>query len=108
MTNNHDTLKKIWITEFGSPTGGPGPTSTASAPLLNQGPTHVDEALSAQSLEAALKLYNAAPWAGPFFYYSYQDNGTTNDTNENFFGLIRADGTHKPAYQIFDAAARAK
>ena len=34
----------------------------------------------------------------PLFIYSYKDLGTSADTNENFFGIIRNDGTPKPAY----------
>jgi hypothetical protein len=32
-------------------------------------------------------------------WYTYKDGGTTTDTNENFFGLVRADYSQKPAYQ---------
>jgi hypothetical protein len=101
MATNGDSSKKIWITEFGSPTGGPGPVATVKNYNLQQSPWHVDEALQAVTLQDALKLYQTYPWAGPFFWYSYKDSGTTNDTNENFFGLTRADGSKKPSYDAF-------
>lgn len=101
MTKHGDAGKKVWITEFGAPTDGPGPTSTAADPKLAQSPTHVDEALESTMLRQAFGLYHGYSWVGPIFWYSYQDAGSTPDTNENFFGLIRSDGSHKPAYDIF-------
>ena len=105
MVNNGDAGKKIWITEFGSPTGGPGAISTIENPNLDAHPYVVDEALQAKILSDAADLYASYEWAGPFMYYSYQDSGTTQDTNENFFGLVRFDGSKKPAYQTFKDAA---
>jgi len=105
MVDNGDSAKKIWITEFGSPTGGPGPVATVTNPDLDAHPFAVDQALQAKILSDAAELYKTYDWAGPFFYYSYQDAGTTNDTNENFFGLVAANGTHKPAYDVFKQAA---
>jgi hypothetical protein len=105
MLANGDQDKKIWITEYGSPTGGPGPNSSIDQPNLDQHPYKVDEALQAKLLSDAVDLYKSYNWVGPFMYYSYQDAGTTQDTNENFFGLVRADGSKKPAYQVFHDAA---
>ena len=101
MLNNGDGNKKIWITEYGAPTGGPGPISTVESPKLEQHPFVVDENLQAKLLTDAADLYKSYDWVGPFMYYSYEDVGTTHDTNENFFGLLRADGSQKPAYQVF-------
>lgn len=105
MVANGDSDKKLWITEFGSPTGGPGPVSTINKPNLNQHPYVVDEALQSKILSDAVSLYTSYDWTGPFFYYSYQDAGNTPDTNENYFGLLRYDGSKKPAYQTFRDAA---
>jgi hypothetical protein len=52
-------------------------------------------------LAAAITSFHAEPWAGPFFWFSYQDNGSTGSSNETYFGLIRADGSHKPAYDTY-------
>jgi hypothetical protein len=38
------------------------------------------------------------------FWYSYKDDGTASHTTENFYGLLRADGTKKPAYASFKQA----
>ncbi len=105
MVHNGDSAKKVWITEFGAPTGGPGPISTLSNPNLDAGPYVVDEPLQARILSDAFTLYRSYDWVGPFFVYSYQDAGTDQSTNENFFGLVRADGTHKPAYDVFKQVA---
>jgi len=106
MKQNRDSLKKIWITEFGAPTGGPGPASTTGDPRLGDTPTHVDEALQADMLRQAVNLYRSYDWAGPFFWYSLRDTGTSADNNENFFGLLRADGSSKPAYPEFVKAVQ--
>lgn len=101
MITNGDQAKKIWITEFGAPTGGPGPVSTISNPNLNAHPYVVDEGLQQKIMQDALTLYKSYDWTGPFFWYSYKDAGNTPDTNENFFGLLRYDGSEKPAYDLY-------
>lgn len=105
MVSNGDTSKKIWITEFGAPTGGPGTVATIQNLNLSQHPFVVGEPLQARILSDATQFYQGYDWVGPFFVYSYQDTGTDQSTNENFFGLIRSDGTQKPAYTVFKAAA---
>jgi hypothetical protein len=107
MVANGDAGKKIWITEFGAPTGGPGPVADVNNYNLSAQPWHVTEALQAYSITEAIRLYKTYNWVGPILIYSYQDAGTTQDTNENFFGLVRADGSHKPAYDAFVQAVAA-
>jgi hypothetical protein len=104
MVDHGDTAKKIWITEFGAPTGGPGPVSTLANPNLAAGPYVVDEALQAKILSDAIRAYHTYTWAGPFFYYSYQDAGIDPSTNENFFGLVDVYGRQKPAYTVLKQA----
>jgi hypothetical protein len=79
------------MTEFGAPTGGPA---------FAGHPDHVTEALQAKILSDAFAESGRYPWAGPLFWYSYKDLGTSNATIENFFGLIRFDGSQKTAYSI--------
>jgi hypothetical protein len=107
MIADGDANKKIWITEFGAPTGGPGPISTLANPNLAAQPYVVDQGLQAKILSDAMAAYRAYSWAGPFFYYSYEDAGTDQSTNENFFGLVTAAGTPKQAYAVFQQAAAA-
>lgn len=104
MTAQGDAAKQIWITEYGAPTNGPGGGSSLSNYNLEGNADHVDEAYQAALATAFVQATNASPWAGPAFWYSYLDGGTSPETNENFFGLIRANGTHKPAYDAYRKA----
>lgn len=106
MAANGDGAKKIWITEFGAPTGGPGPVATLANPQYHLNPYVVDEPLQSAILADAIEQYSQAEWAGPFFYYSHVDSGTDPSSNENFYGLVRPDGSFKPAYNTFQSAAR--
>ena len=64
-------------------------------------------ALKAQSVADFFTASRSLPWLGPILWYSYQDAGTTPDTHENFFGLVRFDGSKKPAYSVFASYAGA-
>jgi beta-xylosidase len=87
MSSHGDGGKKIWVTEFGAPTNGP-----------NKSGEFVSEQQQAQILTDALRIYRSYSWAGPFFWYNYVDTGTSTLTSENFYGLVRNDNSHKPAY----------
>ncbi|MBI3574019.1 hypothetical protein HY090_03130 [Candidatus Kaiserbacteria bacterium] len=104
MEKNGDSVKKIWITEYGAPTGGPGALATAGTYLFAKYADHVSEDWQAHLLTDAVAATHTYPWAGPFFWYSYQDIGTSPWTNENFFGLLRYDGSEKPAYTALKQA----
>ena len=95
-----DTAKKIWITEYGAPTGGPGLAADTSVHELPTPPTHVTEDFQAIMLREAFEENTAYDFTGPLFWYSYRDLGTSDDTVEYHFGLLRADGTAKPAYKV--------
>jgi hypothetical protein len=101
MTANGDTTKLVWATEFGAPTNGPGAVATRYGYNVFGNPDHVDEQFQADTAADAIHLARSTSWMGPLFWYSYQDQGTAKDDNENFFGLLRANGTHKPAYDTF-------
>jgi beta-xylosidase len=90
MAVHGDGAKKIWLTEYGAPTGGGG---------------HVSETVSAQMLSKAVATAGNIPWLGPLFWYTYQDPGVNQSNDEDWFGLIRANGTRKPAYDAFRSAA---
>ncbi|MDO8741959.1 MAG: polysaccharide pyruvyl transferase family protein [bacterium] len=88
MVANGDQDKKIWITEFGTPTNGP------------DAHWFVSEENQSRMVSEAVALYKTFPWGGPFFWYTLKDDGVSTSTNENFFGLIRYDGSPKPAYNV--------
>jgi hypothetical protein len=89
MIAHGDGAKKIWGTEFGAPTWGPQGSSFVS----------LDE--QARIIERAYRLWAGYRWAGPLFTYEGRDLGYQGDTNENFFGLLKFDGTPKPAFSAF-------
>ncbi len=98
MTANGDSKKAIWMTEFGAPTGGPDTLVTSSTYQVNGLSYHVDEPLQAAMISDAITTAENYSWAGPLFIYSYKDIGVSQDTHENFFGIIRYDGTPKLSY----------
>jgi hypothetical protein len=98
---------KIWITEFGAPTGGPGTARTVSQLEFNYPHDYMTEAAQNDIASNALGLYKQnASWLDGFFWYNLKDNGTSSSTAENFFGLLRYDGSKKPAYATFQNAIK--
>lgn len=91
MKAHGDGQKQIWLTEYGYPTG----------------PQSYDKRISEQTMveymTAAIEAYKSYPWAGPMFWYTYQDGG--GDNFEGHFGLRRADGQPKAAYWTFRSLA---
>ncbi len=98
MIANGDGNKQIWATEFGAPTGGD--TREVSTPGT--------ESQQVQRLHDAYTLFSSYSWAGPLFWYTYQDRTWCTDPNdpECHFGLLRADGSQKPAYAIYQSLAK--
>lgn len=101
MVANGDSYKRIWMTEFGAATNGPGPTPTSVTYPDYLTANHVDEQLQSQMVQEAYAATASYNWAGPLFWYSYKDLSSDTADKENFFGLLRADGSKKPAYDIF-------
>lgn len=99
MTQNGDSNKQIWLTEFGAPTNGPGGITTCENYTWEDSPDHVDECLQANIFTEGITLAKQKPYVGPMFLYTYKDPGYTIDNKENFFGLLRFDGSRKPAYE---------
>lgn len=93
MNSNGDS-KKIWMTEFGYPVGNDSEGSAAV--------THNNEPLQGQYLTEGYNLAVKSSWAGPIFWYNYQDGAF--GTSESF-GLNRSDGSHRPAWSAFQTAS---
>lgn len=106
MNANGDTAKKIWITEYGAPTNGPGAGATAANFNFASSPDHVDENLQSMMVKESITMYRGYDWVGPMFWYQYKDKGTSTASNENFFGLLRHDGSKKPAYHTFNSLVK--
>jgi polysaccharide biosynthesis protein PslG len=91
MVANGDADKKIWATEFGAPTGGPD---------------SVSEEAQATAILRAYSRWRTYRWGGPLFTYQGRDHGTSADSNENFFGLLRHDYSKKPGFAAYRAAVK--
>ncbi len=96
--------KKIWITEYGAPTNGPGVSATPSKYGLGLKPDHVNEALQAQMANDSVHLARSSSYVNALYWYSYKDLGTDKSNTENFYGLRRFDGSAKPAWYSFQKA----
>ena len=100
MILNGDGSKKIWVTEYGAPTNGPGILATHGNDVRENAASHVSEAIQATFLSNALTSYETYDYVGPFFWFGYKDSGVSTNTVENFFGILRHDGSQKPAYNL--------
>jgi hypothetical protein len=89
MSSNGDAGRQIWITEVGAPAGGPG---------------GVGEAAQAAALSQAINDAKTTSWIGGIYLYTWQDGGTDPDSFKDWFGLLTASGTSKPAYAAVAAA----
>ena len=98
MKYNNDGKKKIWLTEYGAPTGGPGLAADDEDYNRWRVPSHVTEQYQAELLSDAIREARALDFVEVLFWYSYQDLGTDSEDRENFFGLRRYDGSVKPSY----------
>lgn len=85
MVNNGDSAKKMWFTELGRPTGGD----------INYSSEEVQADMIRRSLwESAKRDY-----IEKMFIYNFKDTRPANDTDdrEHHFGIVRSDGSSKPA-----------
>jgi polysaccharide biosynthesis protein PslG len=83
----------IWITEFGAPTGGEAGSDD-----------HVSEARQAEIASDAVKTAAADNGIPALIWYTYRDGGSASSDPEDHYGLRRADGSKKPAYDAFRQA----
>jgi hypothetical protein len=91
MVENGDADKKIWVTEYGAPTGGPG---------------SVSQQQQAAIMYDAYRLWATYPWAGPLCWFDYRDKGTDTSDHSNFFGLYAKDGQPKVSLQQYESLVR--
>lgn len=101
MDRNGDGAKKIWITEYGAPTGGPGKSfEIVRGGGFIYGKDYMSESAQKQMAEEifTFKARNSNR-LGNVFWYSLCDSSDENSTSENFFGILRYDGSKKPVYE---------
>ena len=111
MVANGDGNKQIWATEYGAPTGGDtnrdgASTCDADGVVLANEDRCVTEQRQADLLTEAVALWQSYSWSGPLFVYSFQDLQTGAASLEGNFGLVRTDGTPKPAHAAFVEAVQ--
>lgn len=83
--------KPVWATEYGAPTAGEW---------------SVTEQRQAELVTEAYETWQRFTFAGPLYWYSHRDLGTGPDREEHF-GLLRADGSRKPAFSRFKSTTGA-
>jgi hypothetical protein len=91
LAANGDGSKLIWGTEFGAPSAG--------------GDQAVGEAQQARQVVDGYRLFGSYGWTGPLFWYSYRDACANGADTECHFGMLRGDGSRKPAYTAYRQAA---
>jgi len=92
MVAHGDGAKQVWLTEFGVPTG----TDVAGGA--------VSEQTQAQQITDAFNAVKQWAWAGPIFYYNWQDGTDPTSIYDNF-GLVTSTFAPKPALSAFSAGA---
>lgn len=91
MVDHGDQDKKIWVTEYGAPTGG--------------GSAAVDELRQGDILKEAYTLFSSYESAGPLFWFKYKDLCIDTLLYECWHGLVRHDGSKKSAYFTYQRLA---
>jgi hypothetical protein len=91
MTSNGDSAKKVWITEVGAPSGGPD---------------GVGQAWQATEMTQVIADAKATSWVGGVYLYSWQDEGTSQSNDEDWYGLVTAAGASKLAYTAVATALK--
>jgi polysaccharide biosynthesis protein PslG len=93
-----DASKKIWITEFGGPTKAQRGT-----------PKALSEGEQANLLAAGFQRASQYSWVSEICWFTYSDRGGNPqaDPAGGWMGLIRANGTNKPAFSTYQRLARA-
>jgi hypothetical protein len=89
LAANGDAGKPLWLTEVGAPTNGPDGVGTAA---------------QSEELTQAIGDAKSTSWIGALYIYTYEDSGSDPSTDEDWFGLLNADGSPKPAFAAVAAA----
>jgi polysaccharide biosynthesis protein PslG len=98
MVANGDSAKKIWITELGVPTCGPGNASAVDAQPFTR-KDYMTEAAQRTILSEVITDIKSVAYIGAFFVYEIRDdNSNDHSTRENCFGIFHSDNRPKPAF----------
>jgi polysaccharide biosynthesis protein PslG len=98
MVANGDSAKKIWITELGAPTCGPGNASAVDAQPFTKN-DYMTEAAQQTILSEVIRDIKSVSYIGAFFVYEIRDdNSNDSSTRENCFGIFHSDDSPKPSF----------
>jgi polysaccharide biosynthesis protein PslG len=98
MVTNGDSAKKIWITELGAPTCGPGNASVVDAQPFT-GNDYMTEAAQQTILSEVITDIKSVSYIGAFFVYEIRDDSSNDpSTIENCFGIFHSDNSPKPVF----------
>lgn len=97
MASHGDGAKSIWMTEFGWNTTSSICTMGRWAGQKAGGVSETDQGVF---MRQALHCVAADPYVAAMVWFQLQDAGR-EDTSEQRYGLLRYNGTRKPAYQTF-------
>lgn len=96
LANGDD--KPIWMTEFGWSSTNGGPTSCQRGSFAGKKPSGVSEQTQASYLTAAVRCMSADPYLTVATWYTMRDAPGQSIPELRSYGLLRAGGSHKPAY----------
>ena len=102
MTRNGDGAKPIWMTEIGWNTSSTAPGSCRDGGGAGAKPAGVTQARQAEYLKDAYDCLAADPFVAVAMWFSLQDT-PNRPTYDGHLGLLRADGSAKPAYAAMKA-----
>ncbi len=86
--------QRIWLTEYGAPTG--------------KHPRAVSAKRQGRMLAVGHRMAGAVKYLGPIFFYSYRDGANRPDELEANFGIVRKNGSRKASYYSLVRALRAR
>jgi polysaccharide biosynthesis protein PslG len=99
ILREHGQDEPIWLSEFGWTTS----TIRNQEPWMNG----VDEETQANYVEQALTKVRDWPWVDVALIYELKDYSANRDDRNSNYGLLRYDGTAKPALEAFRRGAAA-
>src|SRR3954451_832783 len=102
-----DGDKPIWMSELGWSSTNGGPTSCTRGQWAAQKPSGVSEAAPAQYLRQAYACLANDPYVTEADWFTLRDTTTEPVDELNHYGLLRADGSPKPALSAFRAVTAA-
>lgn len=104
LANGDD--KPIWMTELGWSTTNGGPTSCVRGDSAGKKPSGVDEASQAAFLTKAFQCLANDPYVVAATWFTLRDvQGEPVSSELGNYGLLRRDGSEKPALAQFRGAA---